>query len=178
VVQAWYQGGISLMDFTDPAQPTEIAYFDRGPIDSNMLVLGGDWSAYWYNGDIYASEIARGLDVFELTPANSDAKENRRGEIRSRGHLMSRTSRKSRAFESGGGQGICGSVVVGRKPYRKTNRVAAESDPRRGSPHEQGKVSKAAKNGAVSRKKRREAKTAADAIANARPGRSPETPSA
>lgn len=68
-VQAWYQGGISVLDFTDPAQPTEIAYFDRGPIDPNMLVLGGDWSAYWYNGNIYASEIARGLDVFELTPS-------------------------------------------------------------------------------------------------------------
>jgi hypothetical protein len=67
-VQAWYQGGISIVDFTDPAQPFEIAYFDRGPIDPKTLVLGGDWSAYWYNGDIYASEIARGLDVFELTP--------------------------------------------------------------------------------------------------------------
>jgi hypothetical protein len=67
-VQAWYQGGVSVMDFTDPAHPFEIAYFDRGPIDSKMLVLGGDWSAYWYNGAIYASEIARGLDVFELTP--------------------------------------------------------------------------------------------------------------
>ena len=66
--QAWYQGGVSVMDFTDAAHPTEIAYFDRGPIDPNMLVLGGDWSAYWYNGNIYASEIARGLDVFELTP--------------------------------------------------------------------------------------------------------------
>jgi len=67
-VQAWYQGGVSVMDFTDPAQPFEIAYFDRGPIDPKTLVLGGDWSAYWYNGLIYASEIARGLDVFELTP--------------------------------------------------------------------------------------------------------------
>ena len=68
-VQAWYQGGISVMDFTDPAQPFEIAYFDRGPIDPKQLVLGGDWSAYWYNGYIYGSEIARGLDVFELTPS-------------------------------------------------------------------------------------------------------------
>lgn len=68
-VQAWYQGGISVMDFTDPAQPFEIAYFDRGPIDPKMLVLGGEWSAYWYNGNIYASEIARGLDIFELTPS-------------------------------------------------------------------------------------------------------------
>jgi hypothetical protein len=67
-VQAWYQGGISVMDFTDSAHPFEIAYFDRGPIDAKSLVLGGDWSAYWYNGIIYGSEIARGLDVFELTP--------------------------------------------------------------------------------------------------------------
>jgi hypothetical protein len=68
-VQAWYQGGISVMDFTDPAKPFEIAYFDRGPIDPKMLVLGGDWSAYWYNGYIYGSEIARGLDILELTPS-------------------------------------------------------------------------------------------------------------
>jgi hypothetical protein len=67
-VQAWYQGGISVVDFTDAAHPFEIAYFDRGPIDPKMLVLGGDWSAYWYNGSIYGSEIARGLDIFELTP--------------------------------------------------------------------------------------------------------------
>lgn len=67
-VQAWYQGGISVMDFTDAEHPVEIAYFDRGPIDPKTLVLGGDWSAYWYNGQIYASEIARGLDIFELTP--------------------------------------------------------------------------------------------------------------
>jgi len=57
-----------VMDFTDAEHPVEIAYFDRGPIDPKMLVLGGDWSAYWYNGQIYASEIARGLDIFELTP--------------------------------------------------------------------------------------------------------------
>ena len=68
-VQAWYQGGVSVMDFTDPAHPLEIAYFDRGPIDPKMLILGGEWSAYWYNGYIYGSEIARGLDVFELEPS-------------------------------------------------------------------------------------------------------------
>jgi hypothetical protein len=68
-VQAWYQGGISLMDFTDAAHPVEIAYFDRGPIDPKMLVLGGSWSAYWYNGHIYSSEIARGLDILELSPS-------------------------------------------------------------------------------------------------------------
>lgn len=67
-VQAWYQGGISVMDFTDAAHPVEIAYFDRGPIDPKMIVMGGSWSAYWYNGHIYSSEIARGLDIFELVP--------------------------------------------------------------------------------------------------------------
>ena len=67
-VQAWYQGGISVVDFTDTVHPVEIAYFDRGPVDPKIMVLGGDWSAYWYNGNVYASEIARGLDVFELTP--------------------------------------------------------------------------------------------------------------
>ncbi len=69
-VQAWYQGGISVMDFTDAGHPVEIAYYDRGAIDPKMLVLGGDWSAYWYNGHIYASEIARGLDILELTPTD------------------------------------------------------------------------------------------------------------
>jgi hypothetical protein len=68
-VQAWYQGGISVMDFTDAAHPYEIAYFDRGPIDPKTLILGGYWSAYWYNGYIYGSEIARGLDVFKLVPS-------------------------------------------------------------------------------------------------------------
>lgn len=67
-VQAWYQGGISIMDFTDADHPVEIGYFDRGPIDPKMVILGGSWSAYWYNGRIYSSEIARGLDIFELTP--------------------------------------------------------------------------------------------------------------
>ena len=68
MVQAWYQGGVSVFDFTDPSHPKEIAYFDRGPIDSTKLVLGGFWSAYYYDGYIYGSEIARGLDVFKLTP--------------------------------------------------------------------------------------------------------------
>ena len=70
-VQAWYQGGISVMDFTDPDHVYEIAYFDRGPIDPKMLILGGSWSAYWYNGHIYSSEIARGLDVFEFVPSEN-----------------------------------------------------------------------------------------------------------
>ena len=68
MVQAWYQGGISVFDWTDPAKPFEIAYFDRGPLSDSTLVLGGYWSAYWYNGQVYGSEIVRGLDVFRLTP--------------------------------------------------------------------------------------------------------------
>ncbi|MGH9468412.1 MAG: LVIVD repeat-containing protein [Terriglobales bacterium] len=67
--QAWYQGGASIFDFTNPHKPYEIAYFDRGPINGHKLVLGGYWSVYWYNGYLYGSEIARGLDVFQLTPS-------------------------------------------------------------------------------------------------------------
>ena len=68
-VQAWYQGGVSIIDFTDSANPVEIAYFDRGPIHEDKLVLGGYWSTYWYNGKIYGTEIARGIDVLALTPS-------------------------------------------------------------------------------------------------------------
>jgi hypothetical protein len=69
MVQAWYQGGISVFDFSDAAHPVEIAFFDRGPLDARELILGGYWSAYWYNGHIYGSEISRGMDVFTLTPS-------------------------------------------------------------------------------------------------------------
>ncbi|MEV0155172.1 hypothetical protein AB0H57_15705 [Micromonospora sp. NPDC050686] len=76
MVQAWYQGGLSVFDFTDSTNPHEIAYFDRGPVDPTRLVLGGFWSAYWYNGKIYGNEIVRGLDVFGLKPsANLSAAE-------------------------------------------------------------------------------------------------------
>ena len=68
-VQAWYQGGLSIMDFTDSATPKEIAYFDRGPIDMKQMVLGGYWSVYWYKGHIYGTEITRGIDVFTLKPS-------------------------------------------------------------------------------------------------------------
>jgi LVIVD repeat len=68
--QAWYQGGISLVDFTDSANPVEIGFFDRGPINATSLTLGGFWSGYWYNGHIYGSEIARGFDVFRALPSN------------------------------------------------------------------------------------------------------------
>lgn len=69
MVQSWYQGGISVFDWTDPKHPREIAYFDRGPMDSTRMVGAGSWSAYWYNGSIVSSEIARGLDIFQLTPS-------------------------------------------------------------------------------------------------------------
>ena len=69
MVQAWYQGGISVFDWTDPAHPKEIAFFDRGPVDSTEMGNGGAWSSYWYNGYIVSSEISRGLDILELTPS-------------------------------------------------------------------------------------------------------------
>ena len=69
MVQAWYQGGISVFDFTDSSSPVEIAFFDRGPIHPDRFVMGGFWSAYWYRGYIYGTEIARGLDVLELLPS-------------------------------------------------------------------------------------------------------------
>jgi LVIVD repeat len=67
MTQAWYQGGASVWDFTDSANPREIAFFDRGPINASSLVLGGFWSTYYYNGNIFATELARGFDAFELT---------------------------------------------------------------------------------------------------------------
>jgi hypothetical protein len=69
MVQSWYQGGISVFDWTDVDHPKEIAYFDRGPVDGARLAMGGSWSAYWYNGVIVSSEIARGLDIYELMPS-------------------------------------------------------------------------------------------------------------
>ncbi len=69
MVQAWYQGGVSVFDWTDAAHPKEVAFFDRGPVDSTRFTMGGSWSVYWYNGVMVSSEIARGLDVFELTPS-------------------------------------------------------------------------------------------------------------
>jgi hypothetical protein len=69
MVQGWYQGGISIFDWTDPSNPMEIAFHDRGPVDSTQMRSGGSWSVYWYNGVLVSSEIARGLDIFELTPS-------------------------------------------------------------------------------------------------------------
>ncbi len=67
MVQAWHQGGVSVIDFTDPENVRELAWFDRGPLSSERLVLGGSWSAYWDNGYIYSSDIQQGFDVLKLT---------------------------------------------------------------------------------------------------------------
>ncbi len=69
MVQSWYQGGVSIFDFTDSANPVEIAYFDRGPVDAANLMSGGYWSTYYYNGFLYGAEIARGIDIFRLLPS-------------------------------------------------------------------------------------------------------------
>ena len=69
MVQAWYQGGLSVFDWTDVDHPQEIAFYDRGPVDATRMAMGGSWSAYWYNGVIVSSEIARGLDIYELLPS-------------------------------------------------------------------------------------------------------------
>jgi hypothetical protein len=68
MVQGWYQGGVSVFDFTDSKNPVEIAFYDRGPVDEKNLITAGYWSAYWYNGNIYGAEIARGVDIFRLVP--------------------------------------------------------------------------------------------------------------
>jgi hypothetical protein len=78
MVQGWYQGGIDIIDFSDADKPFEIGYFDRGPVDPPADgtvsrargTIGGSWGAYWYNGHIYSSEMARGLDVLELVPSD------------------------------------------------------------------------------------------------------------
>jgi hypothetical protein len=68
MVQSWYQGGLSIFDWTDIDHPKEIAFYDRGPVDGTRMMMGGSWSAYWYNGVIVSSEIARGMDIYELMP--------------------------------------------------------------------------------------------------------------
>jgi hypothetical protein len=71
MVQSWYQGGISIFDWTDASNPVEIAFHDRGPSDPDRMGAGGSWSVYWYNGVMVSSEISRGLDIFELIPSDA-----------------------------------------------------------------------------------------------------------
>ncbi|RZU76422.1 LVIVD repeat-containing protein [Micromonospora kangleipakensis] len=77
MVQAWYQGGISVWDFTDSSAPREIGYWERGPISDTRLVLGGAWSSYYYNGNIFSSDIQKGLDVLEIDQASIPGAETR-----------------------------------------------------------------------------------------------------
>lgn len=72
MVQAWYQGGVSVWDFTDSSQPEEIAYFERGPISTSTLVGGGSWSAYYYNGYIYSNDLVKGFDVLKIDDPRTD----------------------------------------------------------------------------------------------------------
>ena len=81
MVQAWYQGGISVFDFTDSKNPVEIGWWDRGPVDENSLVLGGSWSAYYYNGYIYSNEIQRGFDVLEIQDSRTAPAKGRRMDV-------------------------------------------------------------------------------------------------
>ncbi len=82
MVQSWYQGGISVVDFTDPARPVEIAWWERGPLSSERLVLGGSWSAYWYNGKVYSSDIQKGFDVLQISDKRvASARMNRTNEL-------------------------------------------------------------------------------------------------
>ena len=93
MVQGWYQGGLSVFDFTDSTNPVEIAFFDRGPIDAKQLITGGFWSTYWYNGHIYGAEIARGIDIFRLTAERAPvAERDRRGDAGAHGRCSTRSS--------------------------------------------------------------------------------------
>ncbi|MFJ2260929.1 LVIVD repeat-containing protein [Streptomyces sp. NPDC087844] len=82
MVQAWYQGGISVWDFTNSSKPKEIAFFERGPLSTTTMVTGGSWSAYYYNGYIYSNDIAKGFDVLKINDRRTDpAKKNRLNEL-------------------------------------------------------------------------------------------------
>ncbi|WP_233510794.1 LVIVD repeat-containing protein [Actinomadura craniellae] len=72
MVQAWYQGGISVWDFTNSRKPKEIGFFERGPLSNTELILGGSWSAYYYNGYIYSNDIQKGLDVLQIRDKRTD----------------------------------------------------------------------------------------------------------
>ena len=112
MAQAWYQGGVSVFDFTDSAHPVEIAFFDRGPLDATTLITGGYWSAYWYNGVIYGSEIARGIDVFRLTAERVSVTErDRRGDADSIQRAQPAGTASHRlAGQLGGGACVCRSA--------------------------------------------------------------------
>ena len=115
LVQAWYQGGVSMVDFTDASHPVEIGYFDRGPISTEKRAMGGMWSAYWYNGYIYGSEIARGVDVLQTGAEQvHHAERDRRFQSGAfRRVERSEPAEDRLAAEPRGGEGVCGSVGAG-----------------------------------------------------------------
>jgi hypothetical protein len=121
MVQAWYQGGVSVFDFTDAAKPVEIAFFDRGPLDAKELITGGYWSTYWYNGYIYGTEIARGIDVFKLTPSEHLSKNEIEAATRARMNEFNAQSQGALAWPA--------SAVVARAyidQLRRTNAITPE----------------------------------------------------
>ncbi|MFE4646950.1 hypothetical protein ACFRFS_39125, partial [Streptomyces sp. NPDC056730] len=82
MVQSWYQGGVSVWDFTNSSKPKEIAYFERGPISAETMVGGGTWSSYYYNGHIYSNDMVKGFDVLRLDDRVTDpAKRVRMSEL-------------------------------------------------------------------------------------------------
>ena len=178
-VQAWYQGGISVVDFTDTSHPFEIAYFDRGPIDPKVLVLGGEWSAYWYNGTIYGSEIARGMDTFELTPT----KFLTQNEIDAAKAFQSiRAERAKSAKDRMAGavdrrQGLSGSVIaLASLAGRQARQSPKSRSGRRNLAPEQRQSRQAPADGSIAGTDRRRRKNACRRRAPACPGRNPEAP--
>jgi hypothetical protein len=125
LVQAWYQGGISVMDFTDPSRPKEVAFFDRGPVSAGSLVSGGFWSAYWYNGRVYGSEIARGFDTFKLTPtADLSAEEIAQAESRTTLARLNAQSQEPFSWDGPPADGDVGGTV----PATLTLELGAATD--------------------------------------------------
>ena len=117
MVQAWYQGGVSVFDFTDSAQPVEIAFFDRGPIDAKNLIVGGYWSAYWYNGNIYGSgDLARHRHLQAAAERVPVAERDRRRDVDPLGASSTpRRSRRSSGRQRAGLARALGSAQTGSK---------------------------------------------------------------
>ena len=124
MVQAWYQGGVSMFDFTDAAKPVEIAFFDRGPLSATELITGGFWSTYWYNGYIYGTEIARGIDIFRLKPSEflSQNEIDAAKLVGAQRLQRRRSSRRSRGRRSRSSRGRISISSRARAPSRRSAR--------------------------------------------------------
>ena len=130
MVQAWYQGGLSMFDFTDAAHPVEIAYFDRGPIDPTSVLIGGYWSTYYYNGHIYGSEIYRGLDIFKLVPTDQLTQNeiDAAALVKFDRAQRAASAENHLAAELRGGQGLSGSARPQQDDRRRRARTACDAD--------------------------------------------------